>query len=91
MIRFVTIALIAIVLITLLRFTLGLIAKAFSGAIDPGSTAKGPRGGKVAGGELKKDPVCGTYVPVNSALSGRTAAGETVYFCSERCRVKFLK
>jgi len=42
-----------------------------------------------AAGELKKDPVCGTYV---SALgSPREQIGrELVYFCSEECRGKFL-
>jgi YHS domain-containing protein len=41
-----------------------------------------------AGGELKKDPVCGTYV---SALSSphEQSGSETVYFCSEECRQKF--
>lgn len=41
-----------------------------------------------AGGELKKDPVCGTYV---STLTGITTKnkGELVYFCSEECRKKY--
>jgi YHS domain-containing protein len=42
----------------------------------------------VAGGELKKDPVCGTYV--STALSvTRTINGELVHFCSKECRDKF--
>ena len=42
----------------------------------------------IAGGELKQDPVCGTFV--STALSiRRTANGETVYFCSEECRDKY--
>lgn len=41
-----------------------------------------------AGGELKKDPVCGTYVSTAASLS-RTVRGETVYFCSAECRDKF--
>ncbi len=36
-------------------------------------------------GRLVKDPVCGTYVPQQSALS---AGGK--FFCSEECRRKFL-
>jgi YHS domain-containing protein len=40
-----------------------------------------------AGGELKKDPVCGTYVSPAAAVS-RTVNGQIVYFCSAQCRDK---
>ena len=40
------------------------------------------------GGELKKDPVCGTYVSTSVALR-ETVRGETVYFCSPECRDKY--
>jgi uncharacterized protein len=43
----------------------------------------------VVGGELKKDPVCGTYVSTSLAVT-RTVKGETVYFCSNECRNKFV-
>jgi len=41
-----------------------------------------------AGGELKKDPVCGTYVSAASSLT-RNVDGHVVYFCSKECRDKF--
>ncbi|SPE36221.1 TRASH domain protein [Candidatus Sulfopaludibacter sp. SbA3] len=41
-----------------------------------------------AGGELKKDPVCGTYVSTAASLS-RTVNGQTVYFCSDECSRKY--
>ena len=42
----------------------------------------------IAGGELKKDPVCGTYV--SAALSvTRTVNGEMLHFCSKECRDKY--
>ena len=42
----------------------------------------------IAGGELKKDPVCGTYV--SAALSvTRSVNGEMVHFCSKECRDKY--
>jgi YHS domain-containing protein len=41
-----------------------------------------------AGGELKKDPVCGTFVSPGAALA-RTVGGETVYFCSAECRDRY--
>lgn len=40
--------------------------------------------------EMVKDPVCSTYLPKSMALQ-KTVAGETWYFCSEECALKFLK
>ena len=40
------------------------------------------------GGELKKDPVCGTYVSAATSLNQKVA-GELVYFCSPECQQKF--
>lgn len=43
-----------------------------------------------AAGKLVKDPVCGTYVDVESGITVRD--GETVHcFCSYDCRDAFLK
>jgi YHS domain-containing protein len=42
------------------------------------------------GGELKKDPVCGTYVSTAASLT-RTVDGQIVYFCSKACRDRFRK
>jgi YHS domain-containing protein len=39
--------------------------------------------------KLQRDPVCGTYVTPGSALT-TTAAGTTLYFCSEKCRNEYL-
>lgn len=41
-----------------------------------------------AGGELKKDPVCGTYVSTAASLT-RTVHGQVMYFCSKECRDKY--
>jgi len=41
-----------------------------------------------AGGELKKDPVCGTYVSTNASVT-RTVGGQVMYFCSPECRDKY--
>ena len=35
--------------------------------------------------KLVRDPVCGVFVSPASAIPAR-ARGETVYFCSEKCR-----
>jgi YHS domain-containing protein len=40
------------------------------------------------GGELRKDPVCGTYVSADTSVT-RRINGQTVYFCSPACRDKY--
>lgn len=40
------------------------------------------------GGELKQDPVCGTFVPTGSSVK-KTVNGQLVHFCSVACRDKF--
>jgi YHS domain-containing protein len=42
----------------------------------------------VAGGELKKDPVCGTYVSTAASVT-RTVDGQVLHFCSKECRDKY--
>jgi YHS domain-containing protein len=42
-----------------------------------------------SGGELKKDPVCGTYVSPAAGLS-QTVNGTVVCFCSRECKEKYL-
>jgi YHS domain-containing protein len=39
--------------------------------------------------ELKKDPVCGTYVSAASVFT-RTVNGQVVCFCSKECRDRFV-
>jgi YHS domain-containing protein len=38
--------------------------------------------------ELKKDPVCGTYVSASTGFT-RTVNGQVIYFCSKECRDKY--
>ena len=42
----------------------------------------------VVGGELKKDPVCGTYVSTSASVT-RTVDGQILHFCSKECRDKY--
>jgi YHS domain-containing protein len=42
----------------------------------------------VVGGELKKDPVCGTYVSTGASVT-RTVDGQVLHFCSKECRDKY--
>jgi YHS domain-containing protein len=39
--------------------------------------------------ELKKDPVCGTYVSTGASVT-RMVKGQLVHFCSPACRDKYV-
>ena len=73
------------------RRVIVLIARAFSkaaGGSPPSSTAR-PEPEQL-GGELKRDPVCGTFVAMASSIKA-TVNGEVVHFCSKACRDKFQR
>lgn len=79
--------LLAILLITLLRYVIGFIGKTFSELVLPPHT-KAPTGRAQPPGELKKDPVCGTYVAVTASVK-KTVGGEVIHFCSPACRDRY--
>jgi len=82
-----------IVLLLLLRLALRFVLGLLQGLYGPTeNTASGRRSAGAGGpakiaGELVKDPVCGTYIPRDSAIAVRVA-GETRYYCSTTCRDK---
>ena len=87
MIRWILNVIVLLLLLRLaLRFVLGLVQGLYEPSRPAGSgrSAGGPA--KIAG-ELVKDPVCGTYIPRDSAIAVRVA-GETRYYCSTTCRDK---
>ncbi len=90
MIRTVIYLLISIFLITFLRFVIGIIGKAFSDLARPASPGADSRASSAggAGGELKRDPVCGTFVAPSASVS-KTVRGELLHFCSPACRDKY--
>jgi uncharacterized protein len=64
-----------------------LLMRAFSPKADnPSSPHPAPR--EQSGGELKQDPVCGTFVAVTSSIK-RNVDGEVIHFCSTECRDKY--
>jgi uncharacterized protein len=71
----------------LVRAILRSIVEGFRSAVAPQSAAKQPPAVR-SGGELKKDPVCGTYVSTAASIT-RTVNGEVFYFCSKECSDKF--
>jgi YHS domain-containing protein len=86
-----------VIRVLLIAVLMLVIANAFWRLVDGimeaagGATANGrKRGGAPPAVRLVRDPVCGTHVPANAALS-LTTKGKTQYFCSEKCRNEYLK
>ena len=80
--------LLAILLITLLRYVIGIIGKTFSEFFLPPHTKEPTGRTQQPAGELKRDPVCGTYVAVTASVK-KTVGGEVVHFCSAACRDRY--
>jgi YHS domain-containing protein len=73
----------------LIFFLLRSIIRSFLYGANRRAAAPRPRPRDVpAIGELKKDPVCGTYVSAAASIT-RTIDGKTVHFCSEDCLRKY--
>lgn len=76
-----------ILIVPLLRAIVGIVMRGFADLVRTPSDAPTKQSGRPevpVAGDLKKDPVCGTYVSTATSLK-RTAAGQTVYFCSQAC------
>jgi YHS domain-containing protein len=85
----------AIIIITILRSVIGVLMKMFGNIFGPQAGASPsnpqrnpPRPAVPSGGELKKDPVCGTFIAADTAVQKRVG-GELYYFCSPDCRDRF--
>jgi YHS domain-containing protein len=85
---FLTRFILPLVLFFFVRWALKSLFGSMRSAVTP--TAESPRETPTAktGGELKKDPVCGTYVSEGAAVT-RAVKGNTLYFCSAACRDKY--
>jgi YHS domain-containing protein len=89
MLRFILILLAAILLISLLRSIIGILVKGFAQALSSSdSNSSVSRAGGAPASELKKDPVCGAYVPAATSVK-KMVGGGVVHFCSTTCRDKY--
>ena len=79
-----------LLLLTFLRALIRSIFQGFKNAAAPPPPPKVTREAPVvlSGGELKKDPVCGTYVSPAVAFT-KKIDGQLVHFCSKECRDKY--
>jgi YHS domain-containing protein len=92
MFRAILYLIIVIFLITFVRMVIGLIVRTMGEMMRseaPASpSAPGRRPAVPVSGELKRDPVCGTFVPVSTTYR-KTVNGEQYHFCSAECRDKY--
>lgn len=93
MLRAIVYALLGILAISFVRGVIGILTRGLADALrgTTANTATQPRqpasqGG--FGGDLVKDPVCGTFVSVQSPYA-KTAGGKTHHFCSQECLDRF--
>jgi YHS domain-containing protein len=91
MIRALAYLIASVLVIGLVRSIIGIVLKGFADLFHPPEAARSSPQQKPVipeGGELKKDPVCGTFISTGTAIQKRVG-GETYYFCSNECRDKF--
>jgi YHS domain-containing protein len=74
-----------LLLFLVLRYIFKSVSESLKTA-SPDEARKVPR--SRSGGELKKDPVCGTYVSTEAAVT-RTVDNEVLHFCSAACRDQY--
>jgi YHS domain-containing protein len=82
--------LVTVVVITVMKSIVGIVLKGMAEAMKPGSSAQARPVGQVPlTGELKKDPVCGTYIAAATSIQEKVG-GQTFHFCSPECRDKYV-
>jgi len=81
-----------LIAVSVIRAVISYVQRAFTGVRPPRSVrGSGSTPGATAGNAatmLQQDPVCGTYVAVDSSLK-RVVNGRVVHFCSPECRDKY--
>ena len=84
--------LLSILLTILVRALARLWAGVVRGMQGPDAAARAPFGTRVPqrGVEMARDPICGTFVVPERAVSLAGPAGERMYFCSTECRDRYL-
>jgi len=78
-----------LIIFAIIRYLITSVGRFFSQASNPpAERTPGQATSGAPGGELKQDPVCGTFVPTTTSVK-KTINGELVHFCSATCRDKF--
>jgi YHS domain-containing protein len=93
MIRALIFAILGLFVISIIRLLTTTVAKNMGDLFQDGKTPnQKPNGApppSAGGGSLKRDPVCGTYIPADLSVR-KSVNGEVLYFCSPECRDKYV-
>jgi YHS domain-containing protein len=76
-----------LVAISVIRSVVRFVQRAFSSSELRQSMSR-PATGAPATTMLQQDPVCGTYVAIDTSLK-KITNGRVIHFCSEECRDKY--
>jgi YHS domain-containing protein len=77
-----------VIVISLIRSVARFVHTLWTGMQASHQHVSGPAGGAPVTTMLQQDPVCGTYVAIDSSLK-RIVQGRVVHFCSAECRDKY--
>ena len=77
-----------LIAISVLRSVIMSVRRFLSGIQPNRGPVKFAHSREPASTTLKQDPVCGTYVAIDSSLK-KVAGGHVFHFCSPECRDKF--
>jgi len=88
MFRFLFYLIVTVIMISVVRMVAGVLMKGLGAWFAPSQPEAQRQSSVPAGGELKKDPVCGTFVSTATSVK-KSVDGAVVHFCSAECRDKF--
>jgi uncharacterized protein len=88
MFRALVYAFLAILVLTAIRMFARIVTKGMGEIFEASNPPAQKPNPPPASGPLKRDPVCGTYVPADNSVR-KTVEGEILYFCSPECRDKY--
>jgi YHS domain-containing protein len=100
MFRFLAELIVFVIAVSVIRSVVSYVQRAFMGGRMPSARVPGGAQGSTHGAThgsnpgagatiLQQDPVCGTYVAIDSSLK-RVVNGQVLHFCSVECRDKYI-
>jgi YHS domain-containing protein len=94
MFRFLFELLLTVVFLTVLKGIVGIVTRGLGTALKRAPDPPQPGAPRASSqvpltGELKKDPVCGTYIATATSIKEKVG-GQTIHFCSQQCRDKYV-
>lgn len=75
--------------ISVIRSIVRFVLRAWTGMMPRAGASEAPQRSSSPPTMLRQDPVCGTYVAIDSSLK-TIKNGQVIHFCSPECRDKYL-